>query len=271
MEKIFIRSENAEYQIIRSLKQNRVKRRKYGEIFIEGIESIKQAINAEIKFTRIITCNLNQLSDWADNLIKSNNNTKVIEMTAALYKNLCDREDPSEIVVTAKVNHLNLQDIELPQKPFILIFDRPSDCGNFGSIVRSANSFKVDALFVAGHAIDIYDPKVIRSSLGSIFHSKIINIPSMDELKKWIDTQKQMKKMVIAGSDSTGCISLQNHKLEKPIALILGNEAKGMSLSLKSMCDYIVSIPISGEVNSLNVACAGSILLWEIYRNSDAI
>jgi TrmH family RNA methyltransferase len=161
-----------------------------------------------------------------------------------------------------------LAELSLPEKPFVLIFDRPSDHGNFGSILRSANSFNVDAIFVIGHTIDYYDPKVIRSSLGSIFHSKIVHIQSMQELEAWIAQQKQQNGLQVVGTDSTGSVSITDRKLETPLALVLGNEAKGISVALKNTCDFVVSIPISGAVNSLNVACAGSILLWDVYKNS---
>lgn len=269
MKKLLISSENAEYQIIQSLKLNRVKRNKAGEVFIEGVESIKQAAHAGVELTRIIASDVNRLSNWARNLINENQNSKIIDMSYELYKKLCDRDEPSEVIATAKIKELTLSELVLPEKPFVLIFDRPSDHGNFGSIIRSANSFNVDAIFVVGHAIDVYDPKVIRSSLGSIFHSKIVSIQSMTDLETWIQTQKETNGMTLIGTDSSGDVSLLHHPLEKPIALILGNEAKGMSVALKNSCDLIISIPISGAVNSLNVACAGSIFLWEVYKRSN--
>lgn len=264
-----ISSENAEFQIIESLKINRTKRAKHKEIFIEGIESIKQAVVANIEITRIITVDMNKLSGWAKQLISNCNNSKIIEMSDLLYKKLCDREEPTEIVVTAKTKPITLDKVVFSKKPFVLIFDRPSDHGNFGSIIRSANSFNVDAIFMIGHGIDYYDPKVIRSSLGSVFHSQIINIESMDQLNKWITDQKINNNIQIVGTDSTGTVSLMTKKLKTPIALILGNEAKGMSVGLKEICDFITKIPISGNVNSLNVSCAGSIFLWDIYQNSN--
>lgn len=263
-----ITAENSEYQIIESLKTNRTKRAKHKEIFIEGIESIKQAISSKIEITRVITTDLNKLSGWAQQLVANNNKAKIIEMSEELYNKLCDREEPTEIVVTARITILSLDKIRISKNPFVLIFDRPSDHGNFGSIIRSANSFNVDAVFIVGHGIDCYDPKVIRSSLGSIFHSQIVNIESMVQLTHWISEQKILNNIQIVGTDSTGSVSLINHKLITPIGLILGNEAKGMSISLKDVCDYIVKIPISGNVNSLNVSCAGSIFLWDVYRNS---
>jgi tRNA G18 (ribose-2'-O)-methylase SpoU len=90
----------------------------------------------------------------------------------------------------------------------------------------------------------------------------------MQEFEAWILNQKKINNLSIVGTDSTGDVSLLSHKLTKPIAIVLGNEAKGMSVALKNLCDYVVSIPTSGVVNSLNVANAGSILLWDVYRNS---
>lgn len=263
-----ISTENAEFQIIQSLKTNRTKRHKLKEIFIEGIESIKQAEQAGLEFTRIITSEPDKLSTWSQNLIRKHRNSKIIRMPFDLYKSICDREEPSEIVVTARVEPLEIHDLSLPSNPFLLVFDRPSDYGNLGSLIRSANSFSVDAVLIVGHGVDVYDPKVIRSSLGSIFHSKIVPVPSMPEFEAWISEQRRISGVRLVGTDSTGDVSLLTHPLTKPIAIVLGNEAKGMSVALKNLCDYVVSIPVSGAVNSLNVASAGSILLWDVYKNS---
>lgn len=268
MPNLSISTENSEFQIIQALKLNRTKRSQTGEIFIEGIESIKQADRAGLGITRIITPNVDKLSNWSKDLILKNRTAKIIDMSFDLYKSICDREEPSEIVVTARVEPIGLHDLKLPKDPFLLIFDRPSDYGNLGSLTRSANSFGVDAILIIGHSVDIYDPKVIRSSLGSIFHSVIIPIQSMQEFETWVKEQKRINNISIVGTDSTGAVSLASQPLTKPIAIVLGNEAKGMSVALKNLCDYVVSIPVSGVVNSLNVACAGSILLWDVYRNS---
>jgi len=268
MKKIFISVKNSEYQIIQSLKLNRVKRIQLNEVFIEGTESIKQAVSAGMKITRIIVHDESQLSDWGKHLIQTSQG-RLIEMTFDLYKGLCDRDEPSEVLVTAKIIPTKLSGLLLPDTPFVLIFDRPSDYGNFGSIVRSANSFNVDAILVVGHGIDYYDPKVIRSSLGSIFHTPIVHVQSMQELKNWLEAQKGKNGLSVIGTDSTGSVSLLDYKLSTPIALVLGNEAKGMSVALKNMCDQVIKIPLSGTVNSLNVACAGSILLWDVYKNSN--
>ncbi|GHT95913.1 tRNA/rRNA methyltransferase [Spirochaetia bacterium] len=270
--KLLIHSENAEYQIIESLKLNRVKRAKARELFIEGIESIKQAIKARVEISRIIITNSNTISDWAKEVIAKNRDAKIIEMAPELYNKLCDRNNPSEMLVTAKIDPwpsaLQLADLRLPEKPFILLFDRPSDGGNLGSILRSANAFNADALFVMGHAVDIYDPKVIRASLGSIFYTPTLLIPSLNEIEAFIQTEKAKNNMTVLGTDSGGELSLPGLKLKRPIMLIIGNEAKGISVALKALCDGIIRIPITGDVNSLNVASAASIVMWEVYKNT---
>lgn len=267
MKKRLISVRNAEYQIIQSLKLNRAKRHQLEEIFVEGIEPIKQAVSAGIEITRIIVYNEAGLSDWGKALVRTSK-AQLIVMTFDLYKGLCDRNEPSELLITARVAPSTLAKITLPEKPFVLIFDRPSDYGNFGALIRSANAFNVDAIFVVGHGVDWYDPKTIRTSLGAVFHTKIVHIQSMQELKNWIQQQKPRNGIQVVGTDSTGSTSLVDHTLCRPIALILGNEAKGMSVALKELCDFLVRIPLSGAVNSLNVSCAGSILLWDVYKNS---
>ncbi len=261
-------AENAEYQIIRALKTKRAKRAKLNEVFIEGIEPIKQALSAELPLTRIIFRDFSCLSDWARTLIEANREAAAIEMTDELYLSLCDKENPSELLVTARVRPPRLDALLLPDKPFILIFDRPSDLGNFGSLTRSANAFGVDAVLVVGHGVDFYDPKVIRSSLGGVFHTIIVSVPSMVELETWLNQQKRKNGMELVGTDSSGSVLLAAKPLRKPIAIVLGNEAKGMSVALKALCDAVVRIPLSGRVNSLNVACAGTIFLWDVYKNS---
>jgi TrmH family RNA methyltransferase len=265
---MIVLTENDEYQIIESLKLNRAKRAKAGEVFIEGIEAIKQAAAAGIALTRIVCSGKTVLSGWAGGLFAAYPDAKIIKIADALYKKLCDRQEPSEIIATAKINHLKLTDLVLPEKPFIVLFDRPSDTGNLGSVIRSANSFGADALLILGHGADVYDPKTIRASLGSVFHTKVVQIESMGALEEFIKNEKARCGLKVIGTDSRGEVSLTTEKPRRPILLALGNEAKGLSIALKNLCGSIVSIPISGEVNSLNVASAASIFMWEIYRNS---
>jgi TrmH family RNA methyltransferase len=233
------------------------------EIVIEGIECIKQALAAEWEITRIITANAAKLSGWAKAMLETQQQAGLVEMKKELYDSLCDKTVPSELFVTARIKDKAPPEADLPPDPFILVLDRPGDFGNLGSMIRSANAFRVDAVFIMGHGVDIYEPKVIRASLGSIFHTNIGRIESVEKLTGIIKD----RGMEVIGTDSAGSVSLAEHRLERPVMIIMGNEAKGMSIRLRELCGTIVRIPLSGEVNSLNVSCAASIVLWEVYKN----
>jgi len=265
MNSLLIKTENDEYQIIQSLRLNRIKRNKLREIFIEGIECIKQAINSNIEITRIIVKDVNALSNWGKNIIEQYRDVKIIEMSDNLFNGLTDKTNPPEMLMTAKINLNTIDDIQ-NENPFIILFDRPSDYGNLGSIIRSADAFNADGVFIMGHGVDIYEPKVIRASMGSVFFTKIVAVESMEILVEYIKIQKLKNNMEIIGTDSTGTMSLENCRIKRPVMVIIGNEAKGMSIKLKELCDKIIKIPIGGNVNSLNVSCAASIIMWEIYK-----
>jgi len=266
MNRLSISAANAEYQIIQSLKQNRVKRNKLREVFVEGIECIKQAVNSNKEITRIIIKDFNSLSNWGKDVINQYKDAKVIVMSANLYNELADKTDPSEMLITAKIKLSSLDDVHT-ENPFLIVFDRPGDYGNLGSMIRSANAFNADGLFIMGHGVDVYDPKVIRASLGSVFFSKIVTVESLEIFEGYIKNQKMLNDMEVIGTDSTGTVSADEYKIKRPVMLILGNEAKGMSVKLKDLCDKIIKIPMNGNVNSLNVSCAASIMMWEIFKN----
>ncbi|TGK51946.1 RNA methyltransferase [Leptospira kanakyensis] len=258
---------NSEFQILMALRTNRSKRSQEKEVFVEGTENIKQLISARWQITRILFRDGVNLSSWGESVLKSNPSAKQLEVSPELYLELSEKENPSELIVTAKISSYDLRDLPEIKNPFYLLFDRPSDLGNFGSILRSADAFSVDAVFVLGHAVDVYEPKVIRASLGSVFHTKIVFIESLSVLETFFKKEKERVGLQIVGSDSTGEYSLVDTTLNSPILVILGNEAKGMSVHLQSLCDFILKIPMYGVVNSLNVSVAGSILLWEIKKN----
>ncbi|EKJ88629.1 TrmH family RNA methyltransferase [Leptospira meyeri] len=258
---------NSEFQILLALRTNRSKRSQEKEVFVEGTECIKQLIDARWEITRILFRDGVRLSQWAESVLKKYPKAKQFEVSSDLFLELSEKENPSELIVTAKIHRNDFQNLDPPTHPFYLLFDRPSDLGNFGSILRSADAFQVDVVFVLGHSIDVYDPKVIRASLGSIFHTKLVFLESVASLELFLRKEKKRCNLQVIGSDSSGTESLEKTNLQTPVLIILGNEAKGMSVHLQSLCDLIVKIPMSGVVNSLNVACAGSILLWEVTRN----
>ncbi len=263
-----IDAENDAYQILKALKENRRQRAERGEAFVEGIECIKQALGSNLaKLRRAIVCGREGLSDWAKGLIASGRFEEILDLTPPLYRALADKAEPSELMATFSYRRLSLDDFRGLERPLALILDRPSDLGNLGSIIRSANAFGVDLVLTIGHCVDFLDSKAIRASLGAVFRTPLIHVESLAELESWLEGMKASSDMRVIGTDSKGEIELGRAGLSRPLALILGNEATGMSQKLKALADACVRIPMRGQVNSLNLACAASILLWEAGRD----
>jgi TrmH family RNA methyltransferase len=265
-----ISKENSTFQILQALKANRSKRKELGEIFVEGVAPIKNALLAGKTVKRIIYRDEERLSDWAGEVIRASRNAQLIALEKSLFEKISDRADPSELLMTVVDENVELTQVRLPKNPFVVVFDRPSNLGNIGSIIRSANAFGVDLIITTGHGVDPFDPIAIRASMGGIFFTKVCQAESMQTLMDWIGSlRKQHEKLSVIGTDSGAEISLLDQPpILRPVVLLIGNEAKGLSVSLKILADKMIKIPMIGKVDSLNAACAASILMFEIYKAS---
>lgn len=259
-----IRTRNATFQVLEALKRNRQKRNALGELFIEGIEPIKQAVAAGRRVKRILCSDHATLSPWARAFIDRVQPEELLQLDGELYRALADREEPSELMMTVADVEVGLDDVALGQAPLVLVFDRPSDHGNLGTMIRTANAFGVDVVITTGHGVDVRDPKVIRASMGAVFHTPTVQVDSIAELQAWLARLRARVNLSVLGTDSAGSTPSTTPLLRRPCALIMGNEALGMSAALRGLADGMLAIPMQGQVNSLNVACAASILLWQI-------
>jgi TrmH family RNA methyltransferase len=263
-----IRSRNATFQVLDALKRNRHKRNELGEVFIEGIEPIKQAVAAGRRVRRILCADAVKLSRWARELVERVEHDELLQLDPELYRALADREEPSELMVTVADAPLALEDLALGPSPLVLVFDRPSDHGNLGTTIRSANAFGVDAVITTGHGVDVRDPKAIRASMGAVFRTPVVQVESVAALESWLARERARVNLRVVGTDSGGETPSTTPLLRRPCALVMGNEALGMSAALRRLSDATVAIPMRGQVDSLNVACAASILLWQIHSAS---
>ncbi len=265
---LHIAKRNGTFQVLLALKASRSKRNEVGELFVEGITSIKAALRGGKTIKRIVRSNSKRLSDWGRALVAEHEHAQLLTLDEALYNELCDKTDPSELLATFEKESLRLAQARLSARPFVVIVDRPSNHGNLGSIIRSANAFSVDLVIIVGHGVDPYDPAVIRSSVGSVFLSQLCHVESLGELRRWIEKQKAaVPGLSCIGTDSEGSTAIDSGKpLDKPAIVLLGNEAKGLSVELKGLTDRMVRIPMTGAVDSLNVACAASIVMYEVAR-----
>lgn len=148
---------------------------------------------------------------------------------------------------------------EQNQQKYVILED-VQDPGNVGTIIRTADAAGYDAIFVTAGCADIYNPKALRAAMGSIFHIPVLKI---DCIEKCLKTLKAESSQLI-GSSLKGDNLQESVRPSGDFALILGNEAHGMSADSENHCDCLLKIPIQGQAESLNVSVAAGILLYHL-------
>lgn len=270
MNPLLITKENSTYQILQALKTNRRKRRELHEVFVEGVSAIKQGVQSGLRVKRIISQDDRTLSRWARGLIDLNRQAQYLRLSKRLFDELSDRNDPSEVIITLDLPDSKIEEESESPKPFIVVIDRPTNHGNLGTIVRSANAFGVTQVLTVGHGVDVYDPAVIRASMGSVFSTPVSQIESMESLRAWLDQMRERHPdlRVIATDSSGDSLLTGDERTSLPAAILIGNEAKGLSVHLREVADVTLRIPMIGTVDSLNVACAASIVMYIVGSSS---
>ena len=225
-------------------------RKRYSQYLIEGKRVVEEAIKSNSKPIKIWTtgdfleCNLELkmlISQYTYDLIDSK-----------LFSEILNTKNPQHIMALLPIEHPSHKDTNSN----ILILDNISDPGNMGTILRTVAWYGINTVICSESCVDIYNPKVIRSGMGAHFYiDKIIYADLYNYIKKLKDQSYTILAATLCGEHH------KNIKINSPWALVLGNEAHGISASLKKCFDLAVSIPQRQKIDSLNVAIAGSIIL----------
>lgn len=227
---------------------SKLKNKKYRDLtntyLVEGEHLVEEAYKNNI-LTKIIL-----LEDTICNY-----DIEKIYVTKEVMKKLTELDTPNKIIGIVKKN------TPLPIGNKILILDNIQDPGNLGTIIRSSVAFDIDTIVLSPNTVDIYNPKVIRSTQGMIFYTNIITL----ELKEFINEIKT-KNYTIFGTNVRNGKNIKEITLPEKFALVLGNEGQGVSKEIESLCDDNIYIKMSSKCESLNVSVATSILLYEVYN-----
>lgn len=264
---IRIYSENNDFQHAEVLKRNREKRQKNKEFFVEGVKPIEQAIASRWPISAFLYSRDRQLSGWAKDILAASSAESHFELPDELMRKLSDKEETSELIALVRMAEDLLDRIPVSDRFLVLVLDRPASPGNLGTMIRTADAFGAAGVIITGHAADLYDPKTVRASIGTLFSTPVVRIGSPAELLPWFaQVRKRLGELQIVGTSAKGTALAAQHDFQKPTVLLLGNETWGLSARYKEMCDALVRIPIQGSASSLNVAEAAAIMLYEIAR-----
>lgn len=271
MKELTITKKNALYQKFEVLKTNRNKRHRYGEFLVEGVRNINCAVEYGWEITSFLYADYRALSDWAKGMIKNVRTEENYSLSSGLLTELSGKEDTSELMAIVKMRdcHPDRAIEKLSDNPVILLFDRPSNCGNLGTIIRTCDSFGVDLLITTGHGVDPYDPATVTSTMGSFFRVPQVYIAENDTLLDFFGKlREKYGRISVYGSTSHKQHPVFDADFTGPTVMMVGNETWGLSASFKELCDMLVTIPMAevSSASSFNVACAASIMCYEIAR-----
>jgi tRNA G18 (ribose-2'-O)-methylase SpoU len=262
-----VSSRNARFQQWQSLLGNRSKRQRAGEFLVQGVRPISLAAQFGWRFRALIYDAERPLSGWATGMLDSVD-TLQVAMAPGLLAELAEKaEGHPELVAVAEMPADDLARIPVGDRFLGVVLDRPANPGNIGSIIRSADAFGADGVIVTGHAADVYDPRAVRASTGSLFALPVVRCPSHREVAGWLTEQRARgRPIVLAGTDEQGSCHVFDADFTQPTLLVVGNEGAGLSSAWRELCDRIVSIPMTGAASSLNAANATTAVLYEIAR-----
>jgi 23S rRNA (uridine2479-2'-O)-methyltransferase len=263
-----VTTRNARFQEWTALLENRSKRQRSGELLIQGVRPITMAIRFGWEIRELLYDADARLSDWARETLDAVPATRVA-VAGPLMAELGGKEEGRpELLAVVGLPADDLARIPIGPGLLVVVLDRPASPGNVGTVIRSADAFGASGVIVTGHAADIYDPKCVRASTGSLFAVPVVRVASHRPVQAWLTALRP--GVTLVGTDEHGDTDLAGHDFTGPTAVVVGNEAAGLAAAWRQACDRLVRIPMVGAASSLNAATAASITMYECVRQRAA-
>lgn len=238
-----------------------------GLFLIEGYRELLRAVNAGWTVAHLFTCAELFLGTNEPALIQrlAAQGTQILTCSKAVFQKISYRDRPDGLLAVAPQRKLSLADLEKSlnqtQPPFFVVAEAIEKPGNLGTILRSSDAVGVDGLIVCDRCTDIYNPNVVRASVGTLF-----TVPAVEESgEKTLNWLKQQQITVLAATPHADQEFTQVD-LTQPIAIAVGTEQLGLSERWMQEAALQVRIPMRGVADSLNVAMATTLLLYEALR-----
>lgn len=247
-----------ENQLIKNIKKLKEKKYRETEFIIEGEKMINEALQENVEVECIVVSeDFNFRTNLKERILKEN--FKFYEVSKNIFKDLTDVKTPQGIIAVVKKNIENSK-IDFKAN-YILALDGVQDPGNIGTIIRTLDAANLKQIIVSKNTADCFSPKVIRSTMGSIFR---VNVVEVDNLKETLDKAKKENFQVITTAlDAKN--SIYDIDYNKKV-VVIGNEANGVSKEIQDISDIKVKIPMPGKAESLNASVAAGIMIYEYVR-----
>lgn len=264
-------SSNQQIKYINNLQTKASARRKEGVFVVEGIKIFLEVPDESIVSIYISESTLKDIREkkkgFNDSIYervdKKLANHDYTEISDDIAKNISDTVTDQGMFIIVKQFEYNIDDyINIEEKQIFMILDGLNDPGNMGTIIRTAEGAGVSMILTNKECVDIYNPKVTRATMGSLFRVPIKNCDNLVETIKYLKN----KGIVMYGAHLNGKEYFADDALNESVGIFIGNEARGLSDEVSNEADKLIKIPMMGKLESLNASVAAGILMYEARR-----
>ncbi len=228
---------------------------------VEGIRGVEEAVDAGASVYEVLVAPRLLQSSRGRSLCQRlvSRGLEVIKVTEQVIAAVCETDTPQGVVAAVGMPEA---EIRLEGNPLVIVTDGISDPGNLGTLVRSAAAFGLSGAILTGGTVDVYSPKCVRATMGSLFR---VPVRVMESAAEAVSSLARRGIAVVA-ADARAMTPCDAHDFARPSGILLGNEARGCSPEAMALCGARVRIPMPGWAESLNVAAAGAVLMYEATR-----
>ncbi|MDR3576245.1 MAG: RNA methyltransferase [Anaerolineaceae bacterium] len=253
---------NTQIKEIRKL-HDRKYRRESGLFYGEGLRIVTEAIKQKVELSQLLVAPELLTSEFGLKLVEEQRakGVPVLELSEFVFKSIAQKEGPQGIAGVFVQQKLKLDKITRGDNDLWVALDSVADPGNLGTILRTSDGVGGCGVILMDHSTDPYDPTTIRASMGAVFTQKIIET-TFDEFAAW----KKRLNFPLVGT--SGAAQHDYHLTRYPpnLILLMGSEREGLNDQAIQLCDRLVSIPMVGQSDSLNLAVAAGVVLYEIFN-----
>lgn len=255
-------STEAIVEYARSLREAR-ERERTGRFAVEGTRFVLKALEAEQRIDVVLRCRELLIGPGANAVeaLLERHGTSVIDIPPDVFGRVSLAARPQGLLAILRQRWTALSAVRPGRRSTWIALQRVRSPGNLGSLLRTADAVGADGLFCLGRDVDPYDPCVVRPTMGSLFQHTLVRT-TIEKLRAWADDHDAF----LIGASGDGEHDFDVVRYPPRAVLLLGEERKGLSRRARSACDLVTRIPMCGEVDSLNLAVAGSLLLYESFR-----
>ncbi len=246
-----------------TIKEKSRSRKRTGLFLIEGIREINMAVKGGYSVNTVL---YNPEIISFDELNELNlDSNEFIQVSSEVYNRLAYRESTQGILAVAKSKELSLNQLVIKNPiPLILVAEAPEKPGNIGALLRTADAANLDAVIIANPITDMYNPNIIRSSVGCLFTNNI----ATGTTSEIIEFLKE-KNIYIFCAALQKSVDYHKQDYTNPTAIVVGTESTGLTNEWLNNSDQNIMIPMQGEIDSLNVSVAAGIVIFEAKRQRD--